>query len=308
MKHSVPLVSVVVLSHDRPGYLRRVLDSITSQSYPNLEIIVVDNQSDSSETIACLVNQYANVQLIQTGANLGFTGGMNFGLDAASGEYVHCTLDDVLLDKDCIRHLAEYMQQHPATGLLSGVLYHEDGATIHSAGGKFSLSSVYRRRLFGAGEKDTGQFQRPYEVNYVPGGMIFSRLDLLRRLNGFRREFFMYTEDMDLCLRVAKLGHAIVVVPAAKVRVLDAPHAFKSESIAFHKFKNFFSLYLLHARARVLPEFYLRYGVINLLRALVSDRQMVWPMLRAWGWFLRKSPEFIKERRVFPSAVSTKGL
>jgi GT2 family glycosyltransferase len=151
-------------------------------------------------------------------------------------------------------------------------------------------------KIFGEGAKDVGQFQEAYQVGYVPGGMIFGSLDLLRQLNGFRKEFFMYCEDADLCARVAKLGYAITVVPQAKARVLNAPHAFKSEGIAFHKIKNHFSLYLLHAPVRVLPEFYLRYGVVNLLRAIGSDRKIVWPMIKAWGWFLLKSPALLGER------------
>jgi hypothetical protein len=95
---------------------------------------------------------------------------------------------------------------------------------------------------------------------------------------------------------VAKAGYTITIVPQAKAYVLDAPHAFKSEGIAFHKTKNLFSLYLVHARLRVLPEFYLRYGVINLLRALGSDRKIVWPMIRAWGWFLFMTPSLLRER------------
>lgn len=293
--HTAPAVSVIVLSHDRPDYLAKVLDSIVEQSHPTLEIIVVDNQSRSSDEIAQLVLQYEGVKLIRNSANLGFTGGMNKGIQAASGEYVHCTLDDILLDKDCIRHLVEYVRQQPSTGLLSGILYYED-ETICCAGGEVHLTPVYRLEVFGEGKRDVGQFPEPFQVKYIPGGMIFSRLDFMKQLRGFREDFFMYSEDAELCARVAKLGRTISVVPQAKVCVLDAPHSFKSERIAFHKFKNHFSIYLLHARLRVLPEFYLRYGVVNLLRAVGSNRKIVWPMIRAWGWFLLNAPSLLRER------------
>ena len=296
MSNSLPLVSIIVLSHDRPDYLRKVLDSITEQSHPNLEIIVVDNRSGSSDQIAAVVRDYGGVKLIQNGFNIGFTGGMNKGIRAASGDYVHCTVDDVLLDKDCIRLLAEHMESHPSVGLASGILFDETGETIRCAGGEFNLTPVYRQKIFGVGEKDKGQFSKPYEVKYVPGGMTFCRLDLMKELNGFREEFFMYAEDADLCARVTKLGYAITVVPQAKVCVLDAPHAFKSEGIAYHKIKNHLSLYLLHAPLRVLPEFYLRYSIATLFRAVAFDRKLVWPLVKAWRWFLVKMPTFVKER------------
>lgn len=292
----VPLVSIIIVSHDRCAYLPKALDSIIAQSYPNLEIIVVDNRSKNSNQIADIVRRYPQVKLIQNPENLGFTGGMNRGIEAATGKYVHCTLDDVLLERDCISHLVKYAEELVSEGLLSGILLNEAGDTIQSAGGQFSLSAVYRKTFLAQGQKYSGQFREPYQVNWAPGGMIFSSLALMRRLNGFRRDFFMYSEDTDLCARVIKAGLAITIVPQAKACVIDAPHAFKSEGIAFHKIKNFFSVYLLHARLRVLPEFYLRYGVINLLRAVISDRKIVWPMIRAWGWFLVNAPSMFVER------------
>ena len=51
-------------------------------------------------------------------------------------------------------------------------------------------------------------------------------------------------------------------------------------------------LYLLHARLRVLPEFYLRYGVMNFLRAVKIDRAIVWPMIKASAWFVVNAPAF----------------
>lgn len=295
MKAIVPKVSVIVLSHDRPSYLPKVLESILAQTHSNLEVIVVDNHSDSSGEIAQLVHGFPGVRLVQNKTNLGFTGGMNKGIRAATGDYVHCTLDDVLLDRECISSLTQYLEQHPMTGLLSGILYYED-ETICCAGGEAHLTPIYRLKVFGEGEKDVGQFPDPFQVKYIPGGMIFSRLDFMIQLNGFREDFFIYSEDVDLCARVAKLRRDITVVPQAKVCVLDAPHAFKSDRIAFHKLKNIFAIYLLHARLRFLPEFLFRYGVISFPKYLISDRKFIWPLIKAWIWFLAKSPSLLSER------------
>ena len=295
MKNSLPLVSVIVLSHKRPGSLKQVLDSIKAQSYPNLEIVVVDNRSRMSDEIAELVHSYRDVKLLQNDTNLGFTGGMNKGIEAATGLYLHLTVDDVIFEKDCIRHLVEYMESQPASGLLSGILYNEDGS-IRCAGGKFDLAPVYRKTIFGAGEKDTGQFSEAYQVKYIPGGMIFSRSHFMKRLKGFRHDFFIYSEDSELCARVSKLGYPIMIVPQSKATVLDVPHDFTPEGIAFHKIKNLLTLYLLHARWRVLPEFLLRYGVISFPKYLLTNRKFIWPLLKAWGWFLAKTPSLLSER------------
>lgn len=295
-ENSTPLTSIVVASYDRPGYLPRALDSIASQSYQNLEIIVVDNRSRSSEEIAAIVGRYERVKLIRNSENVGFTGAMNRGLAEATGKYVYFTLDDVVLDRDCITRFVEHAEQHELKGLLSGILLTEDGQTVRCAGGEYKLGAVYHRKLLRIGERATTDYQPPYQVMSVPGGAIFTTVELARRLKGFRREFFMYSEDADLCMRVAKAGGVVTIVPAARVYIIDAPHSFTHKGIAFHKIKNLFSLYLLHARLRVLPEFYLRYGVVNLLRALKSDRAIVWPMIKAWAWFLVNAPAFLMER------------
>jgi len=295
MKNNLPLVSVIVLSHSRPRYLAKALASLAAQSYPKLEIIVVDNKSPSSEDIAEIVHSYRGMKLLQNSTNLGFTGGMNKGIEAASGEYIHLTVDDVIVENDCIQHLVQYMESEPSVGLASGILYNEDGS-IRCAGGKFDLAPIFKQTIFGAGQKDVGQFSQAYSVKYVPGGMIFSRSGLIKRLKGFRRDFFIYSEDSELCARVSKLGYAIAVVPQAKATVLDAPHAFTPEGIAFHKLKNIFTLYGLHARFRVLPEFLLRYGIISFPKYLLTNRKLIWPLIRAWGWFLIKTPSLLSER------------
>jgi GT2 family glycosyltransferase len=292
----VPGVSIVLLSHNRPTYLKRALDSISSQTYSNLEVVVVDNRSETSAQITALVKEYPGFKLISNRRNLGFTGGMNRGIEAASGEFVHCTVDDVVLGKDCIGRLVEYALKSPNLGLLSGILYNEDGRTIRCAGGEFILGAIYRQNIFRRGETDGAASSEPYEVKYVPGGMIFAGTGFLRSMGGFRKDFFIYAEDTDLCARVTKAGRSIKVVPQAKAVVLDAPHAFTDDGIAYHKIKNLFAIYLLHARLRVLPEFFLRYGLINVFRTAYSNPRRIGPTLRAWKWTLLNARSLLSER------------
>ena len=69
--NGLPLVSIVILSHDRAACLERVLDSVVQQSYPKLEVIVVDNKSRASDEIARIVHSYPSVKLIQNDGNSG---------------------------------------------------------------------------------------------------------------------------------------------------------------------------------------------------------------------------------------------
>ena len=296
MGHSQPLVSVIVLSYKRPQFLAAALDSIRSQSYLAVEVIVVDNNSAESAEIERLVRGYSGVKLVMNAVNLGYTGGMNAGLIAASGEYVHFTTDDVQLERDCLEHLVKYDQAHSVIGLLGGTLLTEDRETICCAGGEFALDAVYHRKNFGEGEKDIGQFACPFEVSCIDGAMIFGRTEFLRALGGFRSEFFVYSDSIELSARVHKVAGRIVIVPKAKAYVHNAPHAFTDERLSFHRTKNLYAMYLLHARWRVLPEFFLRYGLIVPLRSMYANRKMAWPLVRAWAWFLFRAPSLVYER------------
>jgi GT2 family glycosyltransferase len=292
-----PLVSVVLLSYDRPQHLREALDSLLDQSYENLEITVVDNASPSSAEVARVVSRYGRVKLIQNSFNKGYAGGMNCGIAQAAGHYVYLTEDDIVLERDCIRRLVEYMDEHAAADLISPIIYNRTERTIRYAGGDFVLGGVYRKRVYGVGELDTGQFQQPFDVSYIDGATMFARTDFWRRFKGFREEYFMYVEAVELCARVRKSGRKMVVVPQAKVYHFDPTEETPSEELEFHKVKNFFSLYLLHAPARHLPEFVCRYAVVNAVRTLMGRTgSPPRTFFKALLWVMRKTPSLLKER------------
>lgn len=297
MTDLTPLVSVILLSYNRPGYLQEALVSLLNQSYKNLEIIVVDNPSPSSTEVSRVASLYQNVKLIQNPVNLGYTGGMNTGIELASGHYLFLTEDDIVLEKDCIRRLVEYMDGHSSAELVAPIIYNKRERTIRCAGGEFELGGVYRKKVYGAGERDTGQFQQPFDVSYIDGATMFARRDFWKYFKGFREEYFMYVEVVELCARVRKSGRKMVVVPQAKVYHFEPTEKPDSPEIEFHKIKNFFSLYLLHAPARHLPEFVCRYAVINTVRTVLGRKgNHPRTFLKALVWVARNTPSLLRER------------
>lgn len=298
MSNSSPTVSVVLLSHNRPDYLRQAVASILAQSYQHLELIVVDNPSAASAEITGVIAAQRNVKLIRNSTNSGYAGGMNEGIRSATGHYVYLTEDDIVLDQDCIGNLVAYMEGHPSAGLISPVMYNKAAGTIRCAGGEFALGAIYRRRTYGEGLRDTGQFAQPFKVTYIDGAAMFARADLFRRLGGFREEYFMYVECVELCARVLRSGETMAIIPQAKVYHFEpSADANTAPVFDFHRQKNLFSLYLLHAPARVLPEFFLRYALLNLFRSMVGRGGSASALLKALFWVALRAPALIKERR-----------
>lgn len=292
-----PLVSIVLLNYNRPHFLQEALTSLLTQSYKNLQVIVVDNPSPSSAQVKSIASKYQNVRVIWNAHNLGYTGGMNRGIEQANGEYVFLTEDDIVLDRDCITRLIDYMVGTPTADLIAPMMYNKTAGTIRCAGGGFELGAVYRFEIYGAGEEDIGQYQEAFDVGYVAGAAMFAHRDFWQLYKGFREEYFMYGEDIELCARVNKRGDRIAILPQAKVYQFEPLEKSVSSYIQFHKIKNFFSIYLLHAPARVLPIFVVRYALLNGIRTLAGKGDMARrTFFRGLWWAVCKSPSLIKER------------
>lgn len=300
MSDARPAVSIVLLSYNRPDFLRQALDSLVAQTYSPTEIIVVDNCSPNSSEVRSVVETYRNLKLIQSAVNLGYAGGMNLGIKEATGQYTYLTEDDLVIDKECIRRLVDYMEDHQATAIASPVMYNQGARTIRCAGGEVELGAIYRRVTY-----NELKSSEPFDVSYVDGAAMFARTDFLQSTGGYREEFFMYVEAVEFCVRVAKAGKKMTVVPSAKVYHFEPPHtANESPTFGFHRYKNLFSLYLLHAPARCLPEFFARYVVLGGLRAIFGRGGNILMLLKALLWTSKRMPLLLKDRQGRDEAIA----
>jgi len=285
-----PLVSIIILSYRRPNLLGRAVATAVDQDWPYTEVIVVDNRSDESDSIAAVTASYPTVRLLRNQENLGFTGGMNAGISAACGDYIYLTEDDIEMDTGCISALVSCLQKHPGACLAGAMMLNHDDGTIRCAGGHVDLGKTFSMKIIGAGDAPAAMASvEPYPVSYLPGATMMARRVQLIELGGFRDDFFMYLEDVELCCRVLRRGLDIVVVPDARV-VHHRPGDSPSPRLEFCKIRNLATLYFVHAPLRVVPEFMLRYGLIGSIRAIGSGPRAAFTHLRAWGSALLRAP------------------
>lgn len=287
--------TIIVLSYNRPHLLEQALRSIEAQTCKPCDVLVIDNASSSSSRIRDLVTAFEGVRLIANPTNRGFTGGMNQGLAAAEGEYVYLTEDDIELDSECVATLVEYLEGHPGTALAGPVMWNRRSPTIRCAGGSFTFGSVYQMRVGGEGQEELPD-TAPFDTMYLPGAMIAARTHELRELGGFRPDFFMYGEDVELCARVLERGRRIAIVPAARVYHHEPPDQTEPAALSFHKQKNLAALYMLHAPLRVLPGFFARYILVDGCRRLFRDWATLPTWAAAWSFALVRAPKFFTER------------
>ena len=205
--------SVIVLSWNGMEYLEGCLNAVLAQEYPDCEIMVVDNSS--SDGSADFVEQrYPQVRLIRNEYNLGFAGGCNVGLRAATGDMLVLLNQDTRVCAGWLRALGEALED-PRIGVAGCKILYPDGETVQHAGGwiEWPLGSAHH---FGCGEQDSDMWDEPRQVEYVTGAAMALRRDVLETV-GYLDEAFWpgYFEDADFCIRAEKAGFEVWLAPEA---------------------------------------------------------------------------------------------
>ena len=130
------LVSVIIPTYNRPDYLREAVDSIFAQTYPSIEILVIDDgSSDEGSLTKSVLKSYISPDLSSPQMpkvtclyqeNGGLVSAVNRGLRLARGEYIQRLDDDDRLLPEKIARSVEVFQAHPAVGLVATGYYHID--------------------------------------------------------------------------------------------------------------------------------------------------------------------------------------
>ena len=220
-------VSFVIVSWNAREHLVKCLDSIAETVHDlEYEVIVVDNASSdgSPEAVAA---DYAEVNLIQTGANLGFARGNNVGIRESQGRYLCLINSDVVLLPECVTRLRAFMDENDAIGMVGPRVLNPDGSLQPSCRRLPTLfrtfcSAVGVSSLFPRSSALGGTFmtwwnhdeQRPVDV--VSGCFMMLRREAADEIGLFDEDFFMYGEDIDWCRRFRANDWPVIFYPDAE--------------------------------------------------------------------------------------------
>lgn len=214
---NTPLVSAIVVNWNGGAMLRDALASLFAQTWPALEVILVDNgSSDGSAEQAerCFGDKLV---VIRNAKNEGFAGGNNAGFRAAKGQWVFLLNSDAVCDPDVIAELMQFAADKPDVGQLACRVVREDQPNFFDSTGLLLYpDGVCRSR--GWQEKNLGQYDRAEEVLAPHGCACALRKAMLDRVGGFDEDFFCYLEDLDLGVRAQLAGWKCWYVPSTRVR------------------------------------------------------------------------------------------
>lgn len=222
----LPSVLAVVVTHRGRPWLAQCLTSLATQSYPLLDVLVVDDASPDVRSRPAL-KRVAKRHLrrrrwgyLRTARPLGFGGAINWALgrvrtDADLLLFVH---DDAALEPSSVERMVARIYADDATAIVGPkVVAWDDPSRLEEVGMAIDRFG-YPYKGLEEGEIDLGQHDRATEVFYVTSTCMLVRHEVFKRLRGWDARMRAFSEDLDLCWRARVQGYLVKVEPAARVR------------------------------------------------------------------------------------------
>ena len=221
----VPRVSAIVVSYNTRDDLLRCLEALGAQAGVPLETIVVDNASTDG-TVDAVRARFPDVHLLANAANLGFSRANNLGLGRARGSFVLVLNSDCEVRPGAVAALCAILEARPEVAIVGPRTVGTDGAPQVSFGPSLTPLAEWRQgrlvRGVKAGDADALRRARALadheqEPDWVSASCFLARRAVLEAIGGFDESFFLYEEDVDLCVRVRQAGGRILYTPRAEV-------------------------------------------------------------------------------------------
>ena len=214
-----PLVYVVILNWNGYKDTSELLESLSKITYANHKITVVDNNSSPGE-VEKLESAYENkVHVIRCKNNLGFSGGNNIGIKyslESKADYILLLNNDTIVEPDFLEILVSKFETENQAGIVAPrINYYSEPQKIWSDGGKISW---IRGSGFAYSDKlETKVNSLDRSVTFVSGCCMLIKSEVFLKNGMFDENYFLYTEDTDLCHRVINAGYKIYITPRSKI-------------------------------------------------------------------------------------------
>jgi N-acetylglucosaminyl-diphospho-decaprenol L-rhamnosyltransferase len=223
-----PHLSIIIVNWKSQAFIRQCLASIYANAGTEIyEILIVDNASyDDCEQM--LKSEFPQVIFIQSELNLGFAGANNLAFLISSGRNVLFLNPDTEIQGAALQRLVSGLESIPEAGLVGARLLNSDNSLQTTC--VTAIPSIFNqtfnfdhlRRIFPKwrvwGMQALFEInEKTVQVEAISGACMLARREVIERVGGFSIDYFMYAEDMDLCVKIAKTGCNIYFVPEAAI-------------------------------------------------------------------------------------------
>jgi GT2 family glycosyltransferase len=208
-----PKVSIIVVNWNGRNYLDDCLSCLSSQTYRDREIILVDNNSIDS-SVSFVKDKFVDVQILELNENRGFTGGNLAGFKVARGEFIALVNNDTRAEERWLENLVRPMIEDERVGICASKLIIDGTDKIDSAGDGITSAGVgFKRGLW----KDKSHYIQQEPVFGACAAAALYRHKMLQEIEFLDDHFFLNDEDTDLNFRAQVCGWRCVYVPTAVV-------------------------------------------------------------------------------------------
>lgn len=216
----IPRVTAIILNFRVTEYTIACVRSLQASGYPSLRVLIVDNNSGDG-AVGRLRAELSGVEVHESGANLGYTGGINAGFRLAqqpAAEYLLVLNPDTEVAPGFLSPLVDAMEAHPRAAVACGTIYAQhDRTRVWYAGGHlipWRGLAVHDRR----GEiVDKSSLGVTRSVTFVTGCLAMFRNSFLPTIGAEDERFFLYLDDIELSARIARKGYELLYVPKAVI-------------------------------------------------------------------------------------------
>lgn len=285
-------LTVSIVTYNGAEKIVRCLQSLHEQSFEDFDVIVVDNASTDG-TVAAVTNAAPEAKIVALHHNTGFGAGHNVAIRLSVSPFILVLNQDVVLHKDALAALMSAAQKHDEAAALGPCLFRGTGPTenekIDTAG--IRKAFPYRFSDRATGEAFSERYQRSGFVFGVSGSCVLLRRSALETIamnqddgttQYFDESFFMYKEDIDLCLRLARQGWKSWYEAAATGWHTRTGHAPKNTTstpqhrrtlpayVREYSYRNHWFLIVKHAPLLLLP-FVSVYELVKFLFLLFTE-------------------------------------
>lgn len=253
-------LSVIIVSYNTKDLTIQTIESVGF--HPDQEIIVVDNDSKDG-SVETLKKKFGNkIQIIERTENGGFSKANNDGIKVATGEYFLLLNSDTIVQSGAIEQMLSVMEENPKLGILSCRLLNPDGSFQPQGGSLPSLLNIWAWWLWPL----PGQvplisaYQNATEISgdqtvkrgWIGGTAMLIRYEVIAQVGLLDEKIFMYSEDVDYCIRAQANGWIVALTPKASITHIGSASTSSSNAL-LGEIKGLVYLWKKHFPAWQLP-------------------------------------------------------
>ena len=217
-------LSIVIVSWNTCDLLFNCLESICHPPLDlDFEAIVVDNASNDGSR-EMVTDRFPEVKLISNSNNPGFAYANNQALRQCSGDLVLLLNADTVVKLGAIETMVNFIESNPDVGIVGARLLNPDGSLQESAYPEPTLSREFWRLFhldklwyYGTYPMKSWNHNEPRKVDILKGACLLIRSDALEDVGLFDEDYFIYSEEVDLCTRMQNSGWSLYWLPSAEV-------------------------------------------------------------------------------------------